>query len=78
VKGGRKARPGVAGGVSSADRPELYRRRAIDRRPGYRSAYGETTKRASDASDFIPDAPAKHDGVGEMRSETAGLVYSLP
>ena len=28
---------------------------SIKPRPGYRSVYGETTKRAAEASDFNPD-----------------------
>ena len=38
---------------------KLYRRRAIDRRPGYHSDYGETTKCASEASDFSVDGLRK-------------------
>ena len=49
--------------------------RTIDRRPGYRSVYGETTKWASEASAFNQHGPGSRDGAGAKRSEVARLEY---
>ncbi len=51
--------------------------RAINRRPGYRSVYDETTKWATEASEFIHNASHAVMAVEVKRSEAAGVSPSL-
>ena len=50
AEGGCKAPPRANGGVSYAAQPEQYRAWATPHEPGYHRVYGETTKRAPEAS----------------------------
>jgi len=75
MKGGREVRPDIAGWMSWADRPELYRMRAINRRSGYRSVYDETTKRVTEASEFIDNAFSIVMALEAKRFEVAGYVH---
>ena len=71
AKGGCKARPFADGWVSCAEQPELYR--AWSRsgcESGYRKVYGETTKRALEAS--VLTAPPCPSG-GVMWRDPVGL-----
>jgi hypothetical protein len=49
--------------------------RAINRRSGYRSVYDETTKRATEASEFIDIRLLYVMAMEEKRSEAAGYVH---
>lgn len=49
--------------------------RAINRRSGYRSVYDETTKRATEASEFIDNAFSIVMALEAKRSEVAGYVH---
>ena len=49
--------------------------RAINRRSGYRSVYDETTKRVTEASEFIDNASFIVMALEAKRSEAAGYVH---
>ena len=71
AKGGCKARPFADGGVSCAEQPELYRAGLLATcASGYRKVYGETTKRALEAS--VLTAPPCPTG-GAMWRDPVGL-----
>jgi hypothetical protein len=62
-EGGRKALSCADDGVSSAERPELYRTWSIHHGSGYRRIYGETTKHAQEASVLSAHNPQRRNGV---------------
>jgi hypothetical protein len=55
----------------------MYRVRPINRRPGYRSVYDETTKCVTEASVFIDTASINEMALEVKRSEVAGFSPSL-
>lgn len=57
AEGGCKAPPRADGVVSEAEQPEQYRAGATPHEPGYHRVYGETTKRAPEASVFRAATP---------------------